>query len=533
MEKHESERVRFPMAGPRGKEGSKRSFRIESKRFDIESEVRGPHNVKFSERGKYHQGIVLMGKEGARWLGRCITDNITREGDKAFVRTFLEHGKTYVNWRESNSYGRFIDVTECGRGRRRGRIVIPEGQKQSGWRGFLKELQLFLNPEKTGKPSENQGIQQEAIQGKRGERSYAAIVLDGGQRQQPRKEEHQFCGEESGAAVESTMRTGIHFDGTKKRPNGAESGEIPEIMPQTKKRSPLQFFPNLEPLSEKREFGTGLTIMVNAAGQRSVLRRSNDNISVTKQGVPRTKDFQDAQHRGGLPNQSRRWVPRQRVLTKDKQGVGFTSEPKGQQKIEGPRSIYEKGESSGSQSWAVTNCHSAKAQYTFPCQHVDSTPEIPQLTDLDEEKSSPRVQHKSELTGAHGMKLIPFTANDRAANGLSRHASRAQLCSWPGKSRETDGFLFSLQGYPIPLSFTVVSSLSQNLYQEEWCIPSQAFEDYVGWSEDYDPENTSEIFEQTERAIISTEVEEVLEVQPLSMVTGPEKSVEPSEWVLE
>jgi hypothetical protein len=99
---------------------------------------------------------------------------------------------------------------------------------------------------------------------------------------------------------------------------------------QMKKRSPLRFFPNLEPLSEKREFGTGLTIMVNAAGQRFVLRHSNDNISVTKQGVPRTKDFQDAQHRGGLPNQSRRWVPRQRVLTKDKQGVGFTSEPKGQ-----------------------------------------------------------------------------------------------------------------------------------------------------------------------------------------------------------
>ncbi len=396
------------MAGSRGKEGTKHSFRIESKRFDIESEVRGPHNLKLSKRGKYHQGIVLMGKEGARWLGRCIADNITREGDKAIVRTFLEHGKTYVNRRESNSYGRFIDVTESGRGR----IVIPEGQKQSGWRGFLKELQLFLDPVKTGKPSESKGIQQEAIQGKRGERPYAAIVLDGGQQQKPRKEEHQQRGEKSGAVVESTVRTGVNFDGTKKRTNGAESGEIPEIMPQMKKRSPLRFFPNLEPVSEKREFGTGLTIMVNAAGQRSVLRCSNDNLSVNKQGVPRTKDFQDAQHRGGLPNQSRRWVPRQRVLTQDKQGVGLlTSEPKGQQlQVEGPRSIYEKGESSGSQSWAETHCHNAEAhpKDTLPCQHVDSTQEIPQLTDLDEEKSSPWAKHKSELTGAHETKLIPF-----------------------------------------------------------------------------------------------------------------------------
>ncbi len=83
----------------------------------------------------------------------------------------------------------------------------------------------------------------------------------------------------------------------------------------------------------------------------------------------------------------------------------------------------------------------------------------------------------------------------------------------------------------------MVLPLSQNPYQEEWCIPSQAFEDFVGWSEERVPETTVplifEIFEQTELAIVPTEVEEVLEVQPLSVVTGPEKFEEPSEWVLE
>jgi hypothetical protein len=69
------------------------------------------------------------------------------------VHTFLENGKTYVNRRDSNSYGRFIKVTECGRGGRRGRIAILEGQKQSGWRGFLKDLQLLLDPEQKDKPS--------------------------------------------------------------------------------------------------------------------------------------------------------------------------------------------------------------------------------------------------------------------------------------------------------------------------------------------------------------------------------------------
>jgi hypothetical protein len=117
------------MAASQSEVGRKRSFRIEAKRFDIEWEGRGASQIKFSESGKHHQCTVLMGKGGARWLGRCLAENITREKERAFVHTFLENGKTYVNRRESNSFGRFIDVTECGRGGRRGRIVIPEGQK--------------------------------------------------------------------------------------------------------------------------------------------------------------------------------------------------------------------------------------------------------------------------------------------------------------------------------------------------------------------------------------------------------------------
>ena len=46
----------------------------------------------------------------------------------------------------SNDHGRYLEFTECGRGSSRGRVVIPEGRKQSGWRGFGKELQLLLVP---------------------------------------------------------------------------------------------------------------------------------------------------------------------------------------------------------------------------------------------------------------------------------------------------------------------------------------------------------------------------------------------------
>jgi hypothetical protein len=88
------------MAAIQSEVGHKRSFRIEAKRFDIEWEGRGTSQIKFSESGKHHQCTVLMGKGGARWLGRCLAENITREKERAFVHTFLENGKTYVNRRE-------------------------------------------------------------------------------------------------------------------------------------------------------------------------------------------------------------------------------------------------------------------------------------------------------------------------------------------------------------------------------------------------------------------------------------------------
>jgi hypothetical protein len=124
---------------------------------------------------------------------------------------------------------------------------------------------------------------------------------------------------------------------------------------------------------DKREFGIGLTITLNAAGQRFVSRRSYDNFSLNKQGVPCMKDSQTAQHGVGLPNQSRKWVPRQKALTHDKQGVGLLNrqhspiglQPKAQplQADEaGPWSIYKKGESSGSQSQAK-----AHPQEPFSC----------------------------------------------------------------------------------------------------------------------------------------------------------------------
>uniref|UniRef100_A0A2N9FXG6 Uncharacterized protein n=1 Tax=Fagus sylvatica TaxID=28930 RepID=A0A2N9FXG6_FAGSY len=126
--------------------GGVRSFRIEFKRFDLIREGDGIDLVSLIESGRYMRHSVSMGKEGARWLAKCIEVNIARETERAFIRMFKEGDKGYVIRRFTNTNGRYLELTNYGRGGCKGRLAIPEGQNQSGWRGFNKELTLLLNP---------------------------------------------------------------------------------------------------------------------------------------------------------------------------------------------------------------------------------------------------------------------------------------------------------------------------------------------------------------------------------------------------
>uniref|UniRef100_A0A2N9I786 Reverse transcriptase domain-containing protein n=1 Tax=Fagus sylvatica TaxID=28930 RepID=A0A2N9I786_FAGSY len=239
--------------------GGKRSFWIESKRFDLTWEGRG--QVKFTEIGKHHRCDIFTGIEGAIWLGRCVEENITREREQAFIRTrgdFIrtretrEHNKTYVIRRYNNNmggmyYGRYVEVTECGRGGRRGRIIIPEGQKQpegQKWRqsfvkvagSFVKELKLVNG---TGPMSDERN------------NSRGITVQGGGQQVVPKPP------------------ITVSEKGKEKITNNQGSLDPPKIMP--KKRAPLQFFPfSVAPAVENRTYRGGLTIHLNEQGKRKV-----------------------------------------------------------------------------------------------------------------------------------------------------------------------------------------------------------------------------------------------------------------------
>ena len=96
--------------------GGVRSFRIESKRFDLIREGNGVDAVSLLEIGRYMRHLVTMGKEGARWLRKCIEENIVRETENAFVRTFREQDKGYVIRRFENKCGRYLEIADYGRG---------------------------------------------------------------------------------------------------------------------------------------------------------------------------------------------------------------------------------------------------------------------------------------------------------------------------------------------------------------------------------------------------------------------------------
>ena len=127
--------------------GHHRSFRIESKQFDIALEGGGPFQIKITERGKHHTASILLGRDGARWLAKCVEENVTRAEDPSFIRTYREGEQGFVITRHGNTNGRYLEVVVYGKGGLKGRVVIPEGRDQGGWRGFGAELRMLTDSE--------------------------------------------------------------------------------------------------------------------------------------------------------------------------------------------------------------------------------------------------------------------------------------------------------------------------------------------------------------------------------------------------
>jgi hypothetical protein len=273
--------------------GDRRSFHIESKRFDLVLGYVGRNQVRMSERSTYHCSMVYMSKEAARWLGRCVEENVVREGEKSFVRTLREHDKTFVCRQYSNKYGRYIEVLECGRGGSREWIVIPEGYKLNGWKGFSMELNLLLKPlplnhqVPTQKPhllTSGERTSEKGVVVGGSSKSYKEVVMDRKHKSEVRLEPEKpitkpaqsdgllqnLVEEHLVTAVTGHGGSGANVDQTKKGINIP-----PQILANIKPRQPLRFFPDVSP-GNSRSLGKGIVIKLNENGQRCVFWKSKE-----------------------------------------------------------------------------------------------------------------------------------------------------------------------------------------------------------------------------------------------------------------
>jgi hypothetical protein len=346
--------------------GDRRSFRIESKRFDLVLGYVGRNQVRMSERSTFHRSMIYMSRDGARWLGRCVEENVVREGEKAFVRTLREHDKTFVSRRYSNKYGRYIEVLECGRGGSREWLVIPEGHKLNGWKGFSMELNLLLKPLPPNNPNHQVPTQKphlltagEPTTGKGvvvagGSKSYKEVVMD-------RKHDREVR-----VAPKKHVNKSVQSDGLLKTPmeehllsavsSDGWSGEVvdqnkkgsnipPKISATIKPRQPLRFSPDVSHVTS-RDLGKGLTIHLNDKGQRSVVWTSTIKAQVKEQWVPHEQNAKSNFGLQGLMSKDREPVNLGLAVDMEVSRANYEERPSREMRGFGYNSTFEVGSSS-------------------------------------------------------------------------------------------------------------------------------------------------------------------------------------------
>uniref|UniRef100_A0A2N9J6S4 Reverse transcriptase domain-containing protein n=1 Tax=Fagus sylvatica TaxID=28930 RepID=A0A2N9J6S4_FAGSY len=176
-------------------------------------------------------------------------------------------------------------------------------------RGPSQELQLLLDPENRDKPPGNKKVEFVSTQGNHGEKSYAATVIEGGLKPPEKIVRKSDQRVERDNVEQAVVITAVPSNGKGKKSNGEKSDEIPQFVPPVKKRSPLQFFPNVAPRRDHRDYGKGLVITLKENGYRIVSRNISTHASLNNHGLPRMESRPDFKSGFGPTKKNGKWVP--------------------------------------------------------------------------------------------------------------------------------------------------------------------------------------------------------------------------------
>jgi hypothetical protein len=118
-------------------------FYVESKSYELRYGD-GNHYVKFTEWGKANLSTVVMGTTRLIWLSKMMNELVLETTGISACRDHLASDSVMFLQKQMNKYGKYMEITEFGRGGRRGFIVIPEGRECQGWRQCLSQLGRLL-----------------------------------------------------------------------------------------------------------------------------------------------------------------------------------------------------------------------------------------------------------------------------------------------------------------------------------------------------------------------------------------------------
>jgi hypothetical protein len=119
-------------------------FYVESKSYELRLGD-GSRNIKLTEWGRMNLSTVFMGEVRLVWLLKMMNELVLETTGIGACRDHRMGGSVMFLQKRKNKYGKFMELTEYGRGGRRSFVVIPEGREGQGWKHCIVQLVRLVN----------------------------------------------------------------------------------------------------------------------------------------------------------------------------------------------------------------------------------------------------------------------------------------------------------------------------------------------------------------------------------------------------
>ncbi|RVW29588.1 hypothetical protein CK203_105042 [Vitis vinifera] len=158
-------------------------FEVEKKSFQVKFEgSNGGTWVSVTERSRGFVVSVGFGREEVDWLTEHLKKAVELENTRGFTRKFRGENKIHLMEICFNNRGRFMKITEIATRRNPLLLVIPEGDKGSGWEVLRRAILSVQDySDQVGEERKKMfGNNQMSKSRYRGGRSYAEVVVEDG-----------------------------------------------------------------------------------------------------------------------------------------------------------------------------------------------------------------------------------------------------------------------------------------------------------------------------------------------------------------